>query len=129
MNFEQFKEQLVKIEFIESADAFGHHPMQLVVIDADERMELNSLSHLGIQHIISRVKEYINNGSKDVFLSIDMPKGGDVENDFVLMVHFNNNKVVATTSKEYIPETGEVVKVIDDSNSSHIRTIVNYFTA
>ena len=45
MNFKKF-EELVIIDFIESSNCYGHHPMQLAAVNKKSELELNALMHL-----------------------------------------------------------------------------------
>ena len=45
MNFKNFK-KLLNIDFIESSNCYGHHPMQLAAVNKKSELELNALMHL-----------------------------------------------------------------------------------
>lgn len=127
MDFEKFKQNFITIEFIEDSNAFGHHPFQLVVITNNGETEINALAGLRMEQIICRVKEYLSAKAKDIFLTLDLPKGGDIENDFVLALHLHDGKLITTSTVEYDPNDGKIIKMLDNRESSLINTIVKYF--
>ena len=59
MDFKKF-EEIVKIEFVESSNCYGHHPMQLAAINNKGELELNALLHLKLNDIKDRVDFYLN---------------------------------------------------------------------
>ena len=127
INFENFKKDFTKIEYIEASESHGHHPFQLIVIDSEGKMEMNSLVGLRMENVISRVKEYISKQAKDIFLTLDLPKGGDINNDFILALHIKDGELSSTSTIEYNPDGGEIIEIKDDRNSTIVSTIVKYF--
>jgi len=127
MDFEKFKQNFTSIEYIEGSNAFGHHPFQLVVINNNGETEINALVGLRMEQVIRRVKEYLSAKAKDIFLTLDLPKGGDIENDFVLILHLHEGKLISTSTIEYNPNDGDIIKILDNRESSLITSIVKYF--
>jgi hypothetical protein len=128
MDLKQFKTNFAKIEFLESANSYGHHPFQLFVVTADDKNEINALVGLGMSDIINRVKHYINAGAKDIFLSIDLPKGGDIQEDFVFILHIaSGEEKEETIIMEYDPEDGSVIQETDGGQYAFTETLVGYF--
>jgi len=125
MDFYKFKEDIIKIEFLESCSSFGHHPMQLIAINSDDTMEMNALVGLNIQGIVDRVKDYKENDSKELFLSMDLPSCEGINNDYVLALHFKNDDI-KTTVIEYELDTGKIIKETDNIDNKTVSTIVGY---
>lgn len=128
MDIVKFREDFVKIEFLESANSYGHHPFQLFVVTADDENEINALVGLEITTIIDRVKHYIRDEAKDIFLSLDLPKCGDIPNDFILVIHLNTLGDVATIVIEYNPETGEIIQETNGEHYGTISVLLSYFS-
>lgn len=126
MNFKKFKDDVVKIEFIESCSSFGHHPMQLIAINSDDTMEMNALIGLNTQSVISRVKDYKSNDSKELFLSLDLPSCKGISNDYILAIHFKGDATKSTVI-EYNLDTGIIVKETDNIDNEIVSTIIGYF--
>lgn len=127
MDFEKFKQNFTTIEYVEGSNAFGHHPFQLVVINNNGEMEINALVGLRMEQVIRRVKEYLADKAKDIFLTLDLPKGGDIENDFVLALHLLEGQLIETSTIEYDPKDGKIIKMLDNRESSLIAAIAKYF--
>lgn len=127
MDINQFRTNFAKIEFLESAGSYGHHPFQLFVVTADDKNEINALVGLQISDIIGRVKHYISAGAKDIFLSIDLPKGGDIQEDFVFILHIENGEKAETIVVEYNPENGSIIQDTDGSQYTLTETLIGYF--
>jgi len=126
ITFDKFKKDIVKIEFLEEHNSYGHHPFQLIAIDADGKMEMNALVGVGMQDIINRVQHYHKNKYKDIFLSMDLPKNTEIENDFVFALHIKSQEI-SSTMIEYSVETGEIINEIENSMSDTAKTIITYF--
>jgi hypothetical protein len=127
MDINKFKSSFAKIEFLESANAFGHHPFQLFVVTSDDKNEINALVGLKISDIIARVKQYISSGAKNIFLSMDLPKSSDIPEDFVFVLHIPNGEKAETIVVEYNPETGDIIQESDGSQYSLTNTLTDYF--
>lgn len=126
MNFEKFKQGFTKIEYIEDSKAFGHHPFQLIAINESGEMEINALVGLRMENIISRVKEYLSANTRDIFLTLDLPKSGDVENDFVLALHLQDGKLTSSSTIEYNPDDGEIIRTLDNRDLKLIATFLSF---
>lgn len=53
-------EKIVQIDFIESSNCYGHHPMQLIVITKENEMEMNALVSLRLDDVRNRIRDYMN---------------------------------------------------------------------
>ena len=85
MNMEKFVDKMVKIEWIEDSNCFGHYPFQMFSEDKNGITKLTSLAIGSIVDAYRIAKKEIEIGSKKLFLSLDFPAGGDIENDFVVV--------------------------------------------
>lgn len=126
MNIESFM-KMVKIEFIESSGAYGHHPMQLAVKTEDDQLEINALLNMRIENIINRVKEYLSNNAKDIYVSLDLPATAEIENDFVIILNIKGDKTVTNSVLEYNPNDGEILNTTINDTRVTISTIISYF--
>ena len=113
-NVNEFVEKLVNIDRIDGED-YGHYPFQMLVETKDGSNEMNALALGGdVEACYRRFREYKNNEAKKIFLSLDFPSGGDIENDFVAVFSFVDNKV-ELIAIPYSPETGETFEKIYES--------------
>ena len=91
---EEFVKSMVKIEFIEDSNCFGHYPFQLFCENKDGGFEINALALGGdVASCYRRFAEYKKGGAKRIYLSLDFPKGGDIKNDYVAIYTFENDKI------------------------------------
>lgn len=112
-NLEEFIESLVKIEYIENSNCFGHYPFQMFVETNDGNFELNSLALGGdVEACYNRFAHYIINKAKRVYLSLDFPQGGDITNDFVAIFSFENGEIniIAIPYQESDGKSFEIIK-------------------
>lgn len=120
-NIENFIESLVKIEYIENSKCYGHYPFQLFAEMADGKTEINSLLLGGdVVSCYRRFAHYINSGAKRIYLSLDFPKCGDIHNDFVAILTFENGNV-DILAIPYNMENGELFEII--KKSTHLDSI------
>lgn len=91
---EEFVKTMVKIEFIEDSNCFGHYPFQLFCENKDGGFEINALALGGdVSSCYRRFSEYKKQNAKRIYLSLDFPKGGDIDNDYVAIYAFENNEL------------------------------------
>jgi hypothetical protein len=82
-NVEEFVATMVKIDIIEDSNSYGHYPFQLYVELEDGKSEMNALALGGdVASCYKRFAKYKKENAKRIYLSLDFPKGGDIENDF-----------------------------------------------
>lgn len=125
MNFDKFVE-ITKIDFIETSNCYGHHPMQLAAKDKSDKLELNALMHLKINDIKNRVDSYLNKSDfKELFLSLDFPANDEISNDFVLILHINEKGLVKSLIKQYDVLTGAYLDVLENPKFKVIKHIMN----
>lgn len=129
MDLKSFRESFVKIEPIEGTGAYGHHPFQLIAVTADGGNEINALFIQKMHQVIKRVKEYIAEEAKEIFLSLDFPAGNGIPNDFVLCLHLVAGKSHETMVIEYSTEDGSVFKESSGDDYPLVCEIVRYFVA
>lgn len=83
-NVKEFVESMVKIDYIESEHVFGHYPFQLVVETSDGKFEFNALDLGGdVLSCYKKVRTYMRENAKKIFMSGDFPGVDDIKNDFV----------------------------------------------
>lgn len=126
MNFSKF-EEIVQIDFIETSNCYGHHPMQLAAVNKKGELELNALMHLETNDIKNRVEYYLNrNDFKELFLSLDFPSNDEIKNDFILILHFNGKSLEESIIKEYDVNTGAILNISNNAEHKIIKHIVNF---
>lgn len=112
---EEFVELMVKIDFIEDSKCYGHYPFQLFVETKDGKFEINALALGGdVASCYRRFAEYKKNDAKRIYLSLDFPKCGDINEDYVVIFSFENG-VIDLFAIPYKVEDGEVLDYIKDS--------------
>lgn len=125
MNFKKF-EELVIIDFIESSNCYGHHPMQLAAVNKKSELELNALMHLRTNEIKNRVEYYLNrNDFQELFLSLDFPANDEIKNDFVLLLHLKGKTCEQVLIKEYDVKTGAILNTSDNTEHKIVKHIYN----
>ena len=111
----EFEKELVKIEYIEQSECFGHYPFQLVCENKKGGIELNALALGGdVAACYRRFAEYKCQGAKRIYMSLDFPKGGDIENDYVAIFSFEDDKL-SVYAILYEVERGERIYTITES--------------
>jgi len=89
----EFVDSMVKVEFVESSNCFGHYPFQIFVETKDGELEIDVLALGG--DVVSCYKTFFKHKRSDakrIYLSLDFPSGGDIDNDFVAIFSFENNE-------------------------------------
>ena len=115
MDVKEFIEKSVKIDLIESENAYGHYPFQLFVETSDGSFEMNALMLGGdVLSCYRRVRDYVREEAKEIYLSVDFPKGKDIVNDFVCVFSIKDG-VCDVLAIPYEPETGETFEIITKS--------------
>ncbi len=90
-NIKDFVKQLVKIDYAEQWGGFGHYPFQLYAETEGGQAEMNALALGGnVNACYLRFRKYLKEGAKRIYMSLDFPKGGDIENDFVCVFSYEN---------------------------------------
>ncbi|MEV9477598.1 hypothetical protein ACOTVS_11760 [Aliarcobacter butzleri] len=118
-----------KINFIENCNCYGHHPMQLISINKRNELNLTALMHLRLIDVKNRFKEYFyNEDNRDLMLSLDFPKNDEIKNDFIMLLHFNDKKLINLLIREYNPKNGEFLQTIEDKNLNVVKEIVKLLT-
>lgn len=122
---EDFVKDLVRIELMEDSEDYGHYPFQLFVEKEDGTFEMNALPpNADVLSCYRRVATYVKENAKKIFLSLDFPRGGDIEHDFVCIYSIINGKF-DIFAIPYNTETGEKY---DEIHESEILTkIMNQF--
>lgn len=104
---EEFVKSLVKVDFIENSDCYGHYPFQLLSTDKEGKTSMCALALGGdVQACYERTKELLKPDSV-TFLSLDFPAVFDAKHDFIAVYEIRN-KDVKMFAIPYDEETGEV---------------------
>lgn len=116
-NTEEFIEQMVKIEFLEQFKVFGHYPFSLFVEKKNGETEVISLALGGdVESCYKKFAEYREKGAVKIFLSLDFPRSGDMDNDFVAIFSLVENDL-SIKAITYSTNTGEVIKQVENSDT------------
>jgi hypothetical protein len=111
----EFIDNLVKIDIQEDYNCYGHYPFQLLVEKSDGTFDINALALGGdVDACYRRVRKYIKENAKKIFMSLDFPKGGDIEHDFICIYSIVDG-VIDIFAIPYSTETGEKYEEIHTS--------------
>lgn len=121
---EEFISSMVKVEFIENSNGFGHYPFQLFAETKDGKYEMNALALSNVVPCYKRFAEYKNNDANRIYMSLDFPKGGDIQNDFVAIFSFENNEI-KLQAIPYQVSDGKILEGLKESQ--HLKTIKAQF--
>jgi len=114
-NVKEFVDQLVKIDILEDYDCYGHYPFQLFVETSDGKFEMNALALGGdVESCYKRCGEYLKNGAKKIFMSLDFPANLDIKEDFLCIFSIVDGKF-EVYAIPYSTETGEKYEEIHTS--------------
>lgn len=123
---ESFIETMVTIDFREDDGCFGHYPFQMIVETNNGEFAMCALALKGVEEYYSVVKEYMKDNPRTLFMSMDFPRGGDIDKDFVAIFSFEDNqfKIYAIP---YNIETGDRSPIVDGEDSKHLKLILTQF--
>ena len=121
-NVQEFVKKLVNIEYIEESKNYGHYPFSMFVEDKDSKIEIGALALGGdVLSCYKIFKKHVKNDAKRIYLSVDFPAGGDINNDFVCVFEFEDG----LTNAFAIPYETQTGKVFDQlENSEMIKSIL-----
>ena len=125
---EEFVKSMVKIEFIEDSECYGHYPFQLFAETKDGKFEMNTLALGGdVESCYGKFSEYKSNDAKRMYMSLDFPKGGDIKDDFVAIFSFENGDI-NLFAIPYNVEDGKILDIIKISEHlDYIKTqLIDY---
>lgn len=112
----EFINKLVKVEYIEQSNCYGHYPFQLFIEDKDNTFQLNALALGGdIAQCYQKFDTAITNGAKRIYMSLDFPAMLDIKTDFIGIFEYKGDSVELFL----IPYTlgGEVLSKITSSEA------------
>jgi len=89
-DLQSFITDMVRIEEIESVQAFGHYPFQLMSEGSDDSLTLAVLDLGDVIPCYKIFAEHLAKGAKRIYMSIDFPAGGDLAEDFVAVFQYEN---------------------------------------
>ncbi len=122
---DEFVKTMVRIEFLEDENCYGHYPFQLFVETKDETFEMCALALGGdVLSCYRKFGEYKNDDAKRIYLSLDFPSGGDIENDFVAIFSMENDKI-DLFAIPYSTKDGAKLELIN--KSSHLDLLKSEF--
>lgn len=122
-NIEEFVKALVKIDFVEQSECYGHYPFQMFAKTEDGQNHILALALGGdVATCYLKFKDYQNKGAKQIYMSVDFPAGGDIKNDFVAVFYFENDEL-KVFAIPYEPETGKILDRITES--THLTLLIN----
>ena len=114
-DLKEFVEQLVKIEFLDHCNAFGFYPFQMYVEHQDGKATICALDLGGdVRAVYKAFADFYEEPAKRIYLAVDFPAGGDMINDFVCMIGYENNEFTLYAIP-YSVETGETFSEIRDA--------------
>jgi len=119
----EFVETQVNIDFINDV-SYGHYPFQLRCTSEDNTKNVMAALALNrIEMVLDEVNQYNQKGYDEILFSMDFPRGGDMESDFLLIVSIKENilKVIAI---EYNPETGDVTRLVNEEDSEFLADFI-----
>lgn len=115
-NVKEFVDKLVKIEYLDDSNCFGHYPFQLFVETNDGKFEMNALALGGdVISCYKRFRKYLKEDSKKIFMSLDFPSGGDIKNDFICIFSAVDG-IIDIYAIPYNTENGEKYEEIHTSD-------------
>lgn len=114
-NVNDFKEKLVKIEYVESSGCYGVYPFPAFVETKEGETELLSLAFGGNSRLVYDViQKKLNEGSKRIYFALDFPTILDIDKDFVVVISISN-KLEEAFAIPYDNATGETFEIIRES--------------
>jgi hypothetical protein len=97
-------------------NCFGHYPFQLFCENKSGDFEMGSLALGGDVASCYRVfGKHIKGDAKRVYLSLDFPKGGDIENDYIAIFTFENG-VINVFAIPYDTEDGKTFDIVKNGS-------------
>lgn len=111
----EFVEQLVKIEYHEEIESFGHYPFQLFTESQDGSQEYASM--LGEGSVTNRYaifREKLIYNPKKVYMSLDFPAKNDIKSDHVIVFSYENGEF-GRFAIPYNSLDGEILPTITES--------------
>ena len=115
MNVKEFANSMVKIDYVEQSQSYGHYPFQMYSENEEGQVEVGALA-LGddVRACYRKVKDNICKGFNKIFLSLDFPGSEDMKHDFVAIFSIFDN-AVDLYAIPYDIKTGERYKEIRKS--------------
>lgn len=93
-SLKEFIDSMVTVEFIEVSNCYGHYPFQLLAETKDGILEINALALGGnVAACYDRFVDYKNEGANRIYMSLDFPRGGDINTDFVAVFSLENGEI------------------------------------
>lgn len=126
-NKEEFAEDMVSIQKIDNSDLYGYYPFHLLAETKAGKLEFNALLLGGdVKSCYKRAVDYIKKDAKRIYMALDFPAGGDIENDFVVVYSIENGKLESLAIPydihdgkryEYVTNSKQLDIITEDFNS------------
>lgn len=90
-----FANMHVHITHILRANCKGHFPYKLFVEKSSGQKVLHTIKFKGItkKYYVEFIKQFRKDDPKRVYMSLDFPPSGDIEQDFIVIFSYENNKL------------------------------------
>lgn len=112
-NTKQFIEALVKIELLDDGVTYGYYPFHLIAEKANGKLDFNSLALGGdVLACYKRFKHYVDSGALKIFMAVDFPAHGEINNDFACVFSMIEGEF-SVCAMPYSTATGEVFEVFE----------------
>lgn len=86
-------------------------------------LDLNKLSDIKKVYF-----DYVNDGSEEIFLSLDFPSNKIINSDHVIVLHYKNKKIIEAVILEYDVVSGEITRESDGlTNDELVENVLSQF--
>jgi hypothetical protein len=122
----EFIEHMVTIDEQGDDHGYGHYPFQMVVIKAEKKMEICALALSTIMDYYTVAKKWVVQNPIKLFISIDFPKMGDMDRDFVAVYSIIEGEY-EVCAIPYDRETGKTYPIVEGKDSPKLQELVQQF--
>ena len=114
MDTKEFVETLVKIDFVEQSQCYGHYPFQLYAENEKQEITLGAIMGISdVRECYRSAQHAINEGNRKVFLSTDFPGHHDMPHDHVVIFSYEDGQFSAFAIP-YSVKTGKVMEAVHE---------------
>ena len=114
MQFKEFYETFLNVDFIEDTGLYGHDPFNMVSVNNKGIQTISSLSLESSESYYQKVKDQLDQGAKTVFLSMDFPPIMDITTDWIAVFWVTEHNV-ELFGLPYDNKTGDKYKLFTRS--------------
>lgn len=127
-SIQKFKKSL-NIGFVENTGIYGHCPFQIYYQSKEGHIaHSNLIPEEKVLFYYKAFHRYLVEGCTTVYMSIDFPAMGDIENDFIA-VFSCENKEINMCAILYDKETGKILGEIQKDDNDNLRKIFSQFVS